>query len=74
LKHESLDDSMEVEAVVVALLNQIKEIACRDRHGIGKEFDGDVACGGLHENVHGLTTYRHFKRICMSWNKPHLDN
>jgi hypothetical protein len=56
------------------LLNQIKEIACRDRHGIGKEFDGDVACGGLHENVHGWTTYRHFKRICMSWNKPHLDN
>jgi hypothetical protein len=24
--------------------------------------------------VHGWTTYRHFKRICMSWNKPHLDN
>jgi hypothetical protein len=24
--------------------------------------------------VHGWTNYRHFKRICMSWNKPHLDN
>ena len=44
LKHETLDDSVEMQTVVVTLLHQVKEIARRDGHGFSKEFDGDVSC------------------------------
>ena len=74
LKHESLDDSVEMQTIVVALLHQVKEITCRDGHGFGEEFDGNVAGGRFHEDLHGVTTQRHFKRICFTWHHAHLDN
>jgi hypothetical protein len=39
-----------------------------------KEVDGDVACAGFHENLHGRTTKRHFNRICLPCTDAHLDN
>ena len=65
---------MEVETVVVSHLDEFNEIGDGFGGAAVKEFDGYVACGGLHENVHGSTTNRHFKRICLSCSKPHLDN
>jgi len=72
LKHETLDDSVEVQTVVVALLHQVKEIARRDGHGFGEEFDGDVAGGRFHEDLHGGTTERHLKRICLPCGEAHV--
>lgn len=65
LKHEALDHSVEMQTVVVALLHQIKEITGRDGHGVGEQFDGDVARGRFHEDLHDPTTKRHLKRICL---------
>lgn len=52
LKHETLDDSVEMQTVVVALLHQVKEISRRDGHGFGEEFDGNIARGRFHEDLH----------------------
>ena len=74
LKHEALDHSVEMQAVVVALLHQIKEITGRDRHGVGEEFDGNVAGSRFHEDLHEPTTERHLKRICLSSSEAHVHN
>ena len=65
LNHEILDDSVKVETVVVTHVHEFDEIG----HGVGgtavEEVNGDVAGAGFHENLHGVTIKRHFKRICL---------
>ena len=65
LNHEVFNDAVEMEAVVVAHVDEFDEIG----DGVGstavEEVDGDVACAGFHENLHDHTTERHLKRICM---------
>lgn len=73
LNHEVLDHPVEVQAVVVAHFNQFDKIG----DGVGctavKEVNGDVSSACFHENLHGWTTKRHFKRICMPCPEAHLD-
>ena len=49
LKHESLNDSVEMQSVVVAIVNQFKEVPSGDWHGVRKELDGDVTLARLHQ-------------------------
>lgn len=51
LQHESLDDSVEVETVIVALVGEVEEISRRNRHAVGEQFDGDVTLAGLHQDL-----------------------
>ena len=65
---------MEVETVVVALVDEFDEVGDRIGGTSVKKVDGDVACAGFHENLHGTTTVRHFKRICLCWGEAHVHN
>ena len=49
LKHESLNDSVEMQSIVVAIVNQFKEVPSSNWHGVGEEFDGDVTLACLHQ-------------------------
>ena len=51
LQHEALDDAVEVETVIVALVGEVEEIPCRNRHAVGEQFDGDVTLAGLHQDL-----------------------
>ena len=74
LDHEIFNHAVEMQTVVMTHFHQFDEI----RHGIGgasvKEFDGDVACACFHEDLHGPTTERHLKRICLPWGEAHVHN
>lgn len=73
LNHEVLNHAMEVKTVVMPHFDEFDEVGHRVRCTAVKEIDGDVACAGFHENLHGQTTERHFKRICLFCNKPQVD-
>ena len=66
LNHEVFNDAVEVETVVVTHFDELDEIGHRVGSTAVEEVDGDVACAGFHENLHGHTTERHLKRICMA--------
>ncbi len=74
LNHEVLNDPVKVETIVVAHVHELHEVG----DGVGgtavKEVDGDVAGAGFHEDLHGQTTKRHFKRICTLCREAHLHN
>ena len=65
---------MEVQPVVVPHFNEFDKIGHRVRGTSVKEVDDDVSCAGFHENLHDSTTHRHFKRICLFSEQPHLDS
>ena len=74
LNHEVFNHTMEVEPVVVPHFHEFDEIGDRIGCTAVKEVDGDVACAGFHENLHGRTTERHLKRICLPCGKAHVHN
>ena len=49
LKHESRNDAMKMQSIVVAIVNQFKEVPSGDWHGVGEELDGDVTLARLHQ-------------------------
>ena len=63
LNHEVFNNTMEVQAVVVAHVDQFDKV----RHGVGGaamiKFDCDVSCAGLHECVHATPRWRGVKSI-----------
>ena len=40
---------MKMQSIVVAIVNQFKEIPSSNWHGVGEELDGDVALARLHQ-------------------------
>ena len=40
---------MEVQTVVVSIIHQLQKITSRNRHGIRKQFNGDVTLARLHQ-------------------------
>ena len=40
---------MKMQSVVVSLVYQIQKISSGDRHGVGKQFNGDVTLACLHQ-------------------------
>ena len=49
LKHEPLNDSMEMQTVVVTIIHQFQEVSRRNWHGVGKQFNGDVTLACRHQ-------------------------
>jgi len=74
LYHEIFNDTVEVKTVVVAHFHQFDEVCDRVRRTSVKEVDGDVSGAGFHEDLHDVTTERHFKRICLSCGEAHVHN
>ena len=55
MDHESRDDSMEVEAIVVPFVDQGEEAPSRDRQFIRMELNDHVTCSRRHPDLrHGL--------------------
>jgi hypothetical protein len=46
LDHEAVDHAVEVQTVIEAGLGQLDEVARRERHLVGEQFDLDVTEGG----------------------------
>ena len=74
LNHEILNHTVEVKTVVVAHFHQFDEVGHRVWCTSVKEVDGDVSGAGFHEDLHDVTTERHFKRICLSCGEAHVHN